>query len=111
MCEHPRISHDGPMSTPDYAQTPPPQPLTPMVKFFAWIRRLGLARPSDRILGGVAAAAARRLGIDPWLMRLILVILVFFFGLSVWVYVVAWICLPDERTGRIPLEDWIRPRH
>lgn len=103
-----RTSQDGVMSTPDYSQTPPPAP-TPMQKFFAWVRRLGVYRPSDRILGGVAAGTARRLGIDPWLMRLIFFVLVFFFGLSVWFYVAAWICLPDERTGRIPLEDWVRP--
>lgn len=102
-------SDDGVMSTPDYSQTPPPA-LTPMQKFFAWVRRLGVYRSSDRVLGGVAAGTARRLGIDPWLMRLILIVLVVVAGLSVWVYVVAWICLPDERTGQIPLENWTRPR-
>ena len=100
---------DGAMSTPDYSQTPPPA-LTPMQKFFAWVRRLGVYRTSDRILGGVAAGTARRLGMDPWIMRLIFFVLVFFAGLSVWFYIAAWICLPNERTGQIPLEDWTRPR-
>lgn len=110
MRTSPGTGQDRPMSTPDYAQTPPPQQPTPMEKFFAWVRRLGLARPADRVLGGVAAATARRLGIDAWLMRLILFVLVIFFGLSVWFYIAAWICLPDERTGKIPLEEWIRPK-
>lgn len=101
------ISQDGSMSTPDYSQSPQP---TPMEQFFVWVRRLGLARPADRVLGGVAAATARRLGIDAWLMRLILLVLVIFLGLSVWFYIAAWICLPDERTGTIPLQEWIRPK-
>ena len=109
MRTDPPTSQDRAMSTPDYSQTPPPAP-TPMQKFFAWVRRLGVYRTSNRILGGVAAGTARRLGMDPWVMRLIFFVLVFVAGLSVWFYVIAWICLPDERTGQIPLEDWTRPR-
>lgn len=81
---------------------------TPVQGFFAWIRRLGLVRSAEeRILGGVAAALARKVGLEPWVMRLILVLLVVIAGVSVWFYVAAWILLPDGRTGSIPLERWI----
>jgi phage shock protein PspC (stress-responsive transcriptional regulator) len=88
-------------------QTPAPAP-TPTQRFFAWTRRLGLVRPAgDRVLGGVSAALARRLGIGSGWMRVILVALVLFAGLSLWFYAIAWSLLPDERTGTIPLERWI----
>lgn len=97
------------MSTPDYAQTPPPQP-TPMAKFFAWSRSLGMARPGNRMLGGVAAATARRLGMDLGVTRILFVVLAIVAGAGVGLYIVAWICLPDERTGVIPLESWVQPK-
>lgn len=88
-------------------QTPAPTP-TPVQRFFAWTRRLGVVRPAGgRVLGGVAAALAQKVGIGAGWMRLILVGLVLFAGLSLWFYAIAWALLPDERTGTIPLERWI----
>lgn len=95
----------GPSQTPGAEGAPTP---TLTQRFFAWTRRLGIVRPAkDRVLGGVAAALAEKLGISSGAMRLILVALVLLAGLSLWVYVIAWALLPDGRTGTIPLERWI----
>lgn len=101
------------MST-NYVPQPPVDPAvsatgpTPIQRFFAWTRRLGVVRPGDnRVFGGVAAAIANRIGMQPWLVRVILLALILFAGLSIWFYVAAWILLPDGRTGTIPLERWI----
>lgn len=95
----------GPSQTPGAESAPAP---TPTQRFFAWTRRLGIVRPAqDRVLGGVAAAFAQKLGIGSGAMRLILVALVLLAGLSLWVYVIAWALLPDGRTGTIPLERWL----
>lgn len=106
-------SGTGPTQSPGADGAPAPQPApspqpSPTQRFFAWTRRLGIVRPAqDRVLGGVAAAFARKLGIGSGAMRLILVALVLVAGLSLWAYVIAWALLPDERTGTIPLERWL----
>ncbi|MCC9192599.1 PspC domain-containing protein [Arthrobacter sp. zg-Y916] len=102
-------------SEPSNGHHPAPGPNTPPVhpsggaqqnSFFAWLRQLGLQRSRDRWIGGVAGGIAQRTGLDPILVRG-LVILLSLFGIGVVLYGVAWALLP-EPDGRIHLEQAIR---
>ncbi|WP_456847201.1 PspC domain-containing protein [Cellulomonas sp. P5_C6] len=59
----------------------------------------GLVRPLDgRVLGGVCAGLGRRFGIDPWLARLLFVLILFVVpGSQLLVYPILWILMPAER--------------
>lgn len=68
------------------------------------LRRTGVRRPrDDRWLGGVCAGTAHRIGVDPALLRVALVLLLLLGGAGVVAYAVALVLLPDE-DGRIELE-------
>lgn len=58
----------------------------------------GLSRPrSGRVIGGVLAGFARRFGLDPWLMRLIFVVVLMLLpGSQILVYPVLWLLMPSE---------------
>ncbi|MET0789074.1 MAG: PspC domain-containing protein [Cellulomonas sp.] len=61
--------------------------------------REGLVRPlQGRVLGGVCAGLGRRFGIDPWLARLLFVLVLFVVpGSQLLVYPILWILMPAER--------------
>jgi phage shock protein C len=62
-----------------------------------------LLRPKyDRKIAGVCAAFARAYGWDVNLVRLALVLLVFFGGGGVLAYVICWIVIPEEPVGMPP---------
>src|SRR4051812_6092989 len=67
--------------------TPPPEP--PVQK------RLTRSS-SDRVIAGVAGGFGRYLDIDPVVIRLILIVLAFFGGAGLIVYLAAWILVPDD---------------
>ena len=57
-----------------------------------------LVRPqSGRWIAGVCAAVAARFGWNVTLVRILTVIAVVFFGLSLWAYILLWIVVPSER--------------
>lgn len=58
----------------------------------------GLVRPSqNRILGGVCAGVARRLGTDPWAVRVLFILaLMVLPGSQFLIYPIAWVLMPDE---------------
>ncbi|MDR2883261.1 MAG: PspC domain-containing protein [Alistipes sp.] len=58
-------------------------------------RRLFRSRNS-KVIGGVCGGLGEYFDIDPNVIRLISVLLVFFGGLSLWVYIVMWIVLPQS---------------
>lgn len=62
------------------------------------MRRQGLVRPQqDRVLAGVCAGLARKLGISPWGARLLFVLaLVLLPGSPLLVYPVLWVLMPSE---------------
>ena len=66
---------------------------------------LGRLRRSvtDRHVAGVAGGIARHLDIDPIIVRVALVVGVFFGGAGLLVYVAAWILVPEEGTADEPL--------
>nr|WP_127819271.1 PspC domain-containing protein [Microbacterium sp. CPCC 204701] len=57
-----------------------------------------LVRPQrGRWIAGVCAAVAARFGWNVTLVRILTVIAVIFFGLSLWAYILLWIVIPSER--------------
>ncbi len=63
---------------------------------------------SDRIIGGVCGGIAAFTGLSSGLVRLITVILTFIFGVSIWVYIIAWIILPEEGSRKTGLDSIIK---
>lgn len=51
---------------------------------------------SNRVIGGVCGGMADYFSIDPTLLRVIAFILIFLGGVSVWVYIIMWIAIPEE---------------
>ncbi|RSM50465.1 PspC domain-containing protein [Actinoplanes sp. ATCC 53533] len=60
--------------------------------------RQGLVRPREgRVLAGVCAGLARRFGLDPWIARLLFVLILFVIpGSQILVYPVLWLLMPSE---------------
>lgn len=50
----------------------------------------------NRVFGGVAGGLAEYLNIDPVLARIIFVIVTFFNGLGLLLYIILWIVVPEE---------------
>ncbi|WP_181310003.1 PspC domain-containing protein [Nocardioides campestrisoli] len=63
--------------------------------------RWGLIRSSDQgILGGVCAGVGRRLGLTPWVARLLFVLLLMVLpGSQFLIYPVLWVVMPTEETA------------
>jgi phage shock protein PspC (stress-responsive transcriptional regulator) len=98
-------------SATDQQQPPPavdpPPPVDPH-------RRPGLAdlrrSVSDRKLAGVAGGLGRHLGIDPTIVRVVLVVMCFFGGSGFLAYGVAWLLVPEDGRdqGVVTLRDATR---
>lgn len=58
----------------------------------------------NRILGGVLAGLGHYFNIDPVWLRIIAIILVFAFGLSIWIYPILWLIVPKAATTAQILE-------
>ncbi len=69
-----------------------------MEKIRTALAREGLVRSTDRaVIGGVCAGVGRRLGLGPWMTRLLfLVTLVVVPGSQFLVYPVLWFLMPSE---------------
>jgi len=87
---------DNPLGT-----EPPP----PRNRFFAWMRSLAIQR-GDGWIGGVCSGIAERLGIDPLIVRGIVVVVAVLGGPALLFYAAAWLLLPD-RKDTIHLEQLI----
>src|SRR5690625_537261 len=79
-------------------------PSPPSAGFYASIRQMGLTRTEDRWVGGVCAGVAHRYGLDPLLVRGLVVVTSLFIGLGTLAYGLAWALLPESKDGRIHLE-------
>ena len=79
-------SHDQDPTTP-HAAAPGSEPPAP--------RRLYKSR-TDRMLGGVCGGLAEYFGIDPVIVRVIAVALVFAGGAGLLLYLAAWLLIPEE---------------
>lgn len=73
------------------------------------IKDLGRLRRSatDRKVAGVAGGLARHLDVDPIILRVAFVVLVFFGGAGLILYGACWLLVPDEADGRaaVTLDD------
>ncbi len=114
MVARPGLEHSGDMTT-----TPPDAPHTEHestsphtgprvtreeVRDVSRLRRTILA---DRKLGGVCGGVARHFDIDPTLVRVIFVVLAFFGGAGLLLYVALWLLLPEDGAPQaiIPLDE------
>lgn len=77
---------DAPAAAADAAAAETSQPLT------GKLRRTR----NDRILAGVCGGIARYFAIDSTIIRVLTVLLMAFAGLSIWVYLILWIVMPEE---------------
>ena len=53
-----------------------------------------LLRTPDGIIAGVCAGLAEFFGLDTSLVRIATLLLIFFGGLSLWVYIILWLIVP-----------------
>jgi phage shock protein PspC (stress-responsive transcriptional regulator) len=92
------------METTEQSAPPEGQPQGPRVSRDE-MKDLGRLRRSvtDRHIAGVAGGLARHLDIDPIIVRVALVVAVFFGGAGLIAYVGAWVLVPEEGTDDEPL--------
>lgn len=96
---------------PPTPEPPPPvseertRPSGEQLRNLSGLRRTTHASPEGRHIAGVAGGIARHLDVDPLLVRVMLVVAVFFGGAGGIVYVAAWVLAPEEgaEDGMIPV--------
>jgi phage shock protein PspC (stress-responsive transcriptional regulator) len=71
-------------------EVPPPRQTQLKRRFFR--------DPDDKVIGGVCSGLAAYFDIDRVWVRLAMFLLIFFGGLSLWVYVILWIIIPQARS-------------
>ena len=80
---------EQPAPEPPPTPTPPPPPAE---------RRLVRTR-DDRVIAGVCGGLGRYLNVDPVIIRIAAVLLVFAGGAGIILYVIGWIAIPEEPWG------------
>jgi len=79
-----------------------------MDKFFGALRSIGIRRRThNKWIAGVCSGLADRLGIDPVIVRVALVVLTMLGGAGITIYLVAWALLPNDR-DEIPAQRALR---
>jgi phage shock protein PspC (stress-responsive transcriptional regulator) len=70
----------------------------PMESVYGSMRQRGLVRPlRGRVLGGVIAGLAQRFGLDPWIARLLFVLVLLIIpGSQLLIYPLLWVLMPAE---------------
>ncbi|WP_297904990.1 PspC domain-containing protein [uncultured Parabacteroides sp.] len=58
-----------------------------------------LTRSNDGMIGGVCAGLAEYLGIDPTVVRVAWVLMVFFAGFGILLYIILWLIMPKQQIG------------
>jgi phage shock protein PspC (stress-responsive transcriptional regulator) len=92
-------------TTPPEAPPPPPPAGDPGPRVTGdQVRDLGRLRRSrsDRKVAGVAGGLARHLDVDPLILRVAFVVLVFFGGAGLIVYGACWLLVPEDGAERAP---------
>lgn len=51
---------------------------------------------SDRMIAGVCGGLGNHLGIDPVIIRLLWAVAIFMYGSGFFLYILAWIIIPEE---------------
>lgn len=86
--------------------TPNPAPAPALDRLFTTLRRSPVTRSQDRVVAGVCAGIAERLGVSTTIVRVATVVLALM-GPAFVLYLVAWLFLPDSQ-GRIRFERAVR---
>jgi phage shock protein PspC (stress-responsive transcriptional regulator) len=60
--------------------------------------------PDHRVIGGVCSGMGAYWRIDPWILRAIFIVLVFFGGIGLLIYLILYIVLPEARTTAQKIE-------
>ncbi|WP_420174628.1 PspC domain-containing protein [Luteococcus sp. OSA5] len=64
-----------------------------------------LVRPvDDRMIAGVCSGIARYLKVDVGLVRAVTFIAIVFGGVSLWIYPLAWLLMPEEGSDRAAVD-------
>ena len=66
------------------------------------MRQQPFHRGNDRILGGVCSGLAAGFHLDPLWVRLAFVLLAFFQGIGLFLYLVLWLVMPEQPDGGAP---------
>lgn len=53
-----------------------------------------LSRSNNKMIGGVCAGIADYLGLDPTIVRIVWVLMLFFAGFGILLYLILWIIMP-----------------
>lgn len=61
----------------------------------ASLRRIRRSR-TNRSIAGICGGLGEYFGVDPTLLRIVTLLLILFGGLSLWVYIILWIVIPEE---------------
>lgn len=51
---------------------------------------------TDRSIAGVCGGLAEHFGIDSTVLRIVMLCLILFGGMSLWVYIILWLLIPEE---------------
>lgn len=86
--------------------TPAPASTPALDRFFTTLRRSPVNRSENRVIAGVCAGIAERLGVSTTIVRVATLVLAIL-GPALLVYLGAWLLLPDPQ-GRIRLERAVR---
>lgn len=62
------------------------------------IKRRLFRNPDEKAIGGVCSGLAAYFDVDTVWIRLAMFFLIFFGGLSLWVYIILWIIIPEAKT-------------
>ncbi len=97
-----RVESEGPAGPAEAPGTGPPHGHRAqeggLARLHAKVRRQGLVRPQrGRLLAGVLAGLAQRLGVSPWVGRAIFLLSLFLPGPQFLAYAVLWVVMPTER--------------
>lgn len=74
-----------------------------MRAFFDSLRTIGFRRGPRRVLAGIGGGLAEKFGLNPWLVRALILASFLLPVLGVGAYLVVWVLTPWQ-DGRIPLE-------
>ena len=58
-----------------------------------------LTRSNNKMIGGVCAGLAEYLDLDPTIVRIVWVLMVFFAGFGRLLYVILWLVMPKQQIG------------
>lgn len=115
MVVGPGTTHDGgvndtyPTTDADTGHQSGPQPGPEHQRSHQDLDRLRRST-ADRYVAGVAGGLGRHFGIDPTIVRVLLVVLTFFGGAGVLIYAACWLLVPEDGQDRAPIHLGSEPR-